>query len=162
MERSVRVQGGADARLAWLLPLFVGSGCAALIYEVVWFQMLSLVVGSSAISLGVVLATFMGGMCLGSLALPRLVSPRPHPLRVYDVGAATYVAVALDVVVGAVAWALALRIPYAPAIAASAAIPAARTRTPLAGPTPVLVAIAISGATALGAEVVWTRLMTLE
>src|SRR4029077_7432577 len=30
-----------------LLLLFVGSGCAALIYEVVWFQLLQLVIGSS-------------------------------------------------------------------------------------------------------------------
>ena len=30
--------------LAFLLLLFVGSGCAALIYEIVWFQMLSLIV----------------------------------------------------------------------------------------------------------------------
>src|SRR5690349_10903237 len=68
-----------------LLLLFAGSGCAALIYEIVWFQLLQLVIGSSAISLGVLLATFMGGMCLGSLALPRVVSPQSHPLRVYAV-----------------------------------------------------------------------------
>jgi spermidine synthase len=66
-----------------LLVLFAGSGCAALIYEVVWFQLLQLVIGSSAISLGVLLGTYMGGMCLGSLALPRYVSSRQHPLRVY-------------------------------------------------------------------------------
>ena len=69
--------------LGLLLILFVGSGCAALIYEVVWFQLLQLVVGSSAVSLGVLLATYMGGMCLGSLLLPRYVSPGEHPLRVY-------------------------------------------------------------------------------
>jgi len=58
----------ASARLLpWLLLLFVGSGCAALIYEIVWFQLLQLVIGSSAVSLGVLLGTFMGGMCLGSL-----------------------------------------------------------------------------------------------
>jgi spermidine synthase len=67
-----------------LLFLFVGSGCAALIYEVVWFQMLQLIVGSSTISLGVVLGTFMGGMCVGSLYLSRFVSRRQHPLRVYS------------------------------------------------------------------------------
>jgi spermidine synthase len=72
-----------DRVLPWMLVLFVGSGCAALIYEIVWFQLLALVVGSSAVSLGVLLGTFMGGMCLGSLLLPRLVSPRQHPLRVY-------------------------------------------------------------------------------
>ena len=66
-----------------LLMLFVGSGCAALIYEVVWLQMLQLVIGSSAVSLGVLLGTFMGGMCLGSLAFPRVISPRRHPLRAY-------------------------------------------------------------------------------
>ena len=66
-----------------LLLLFVGSGCAALVYEIVWFQLLQLVIGSSAVSLGVLLGTFMGGMCLGSLLLPRYVSSREHPLRVY-------------------------------------------------------------------------------
>ncbi|MDA1275326.1 MAG: fused MFS/spermidine synthase [Verrucomicrobia bacterium] len=69
--------------LPFLILLFFGSGCAALIYEIVWFQLLQLVIGSSAVSLGVLLGTFMGGMCLGSLALPRLISPGRHPLRVY-------------------------------------------------------------------------------
>lgn len=66
-----------------LLLLFVGSGCSALIYEIVWLQMLQLVIGSSALSLGVLLGTFMGGMCLGSFLLPRFISPSRHPLRVY-------------------------------------------------------------------------------
>src|SRR4051812_8725713 len=66
-----------------LLALFVGSGCAALIYEVVWFQLLELVIGSSAVSMGVLLGTFMGGMCLGSLLLPRVIGSTAHPLRVY-------------------------------------------------------------------------------
>jgi spermidine synthase len=66
-----------------LLLLFVGSGCAALVYEVVWLQLLQLVIGSSAVSLAVLLGTFMGGMCLGSLLLPRLISVRWHPLWVY-------------------------------------------------------------------------------
>ena len=69
--------------LPLLLLLFVGSGCAALIYEIVWFQLIELVIGSSAVSLGVLLGTFMGGMCLGSLYLSRFVSPERHPLRVY-------------------------------------------------------------------------------
>ena len=33
-----------------LLILFFGSGCAALIYEVVWYQMLELAIGSTTIS----------------------------------------------------------------------------------------------------------------
>src|SRR6266540_3236953 len=66
-----------------LLLLFVGSGCAALVYEVVWFQLLELVIGSSAVSMGVLLGTFMGGMCLGSLLFPRVVSRDQNPLRMY-------------------------------------------------------------------------------
>jgi spermidine synthase len=73
------------AHIPLLLVLFVGSGCAALIYEIVWFQLLQLVVGSSAVSLGVLLGTYMGGMCLGSLLLPRYVSARKHPLRIYAI-----------------------------------------------------------------------------
>lgn len=87
MTEKKRVQPAAPGPSARLLPgllfLFVGSGCAALIYEVVWFQLLQLVVGASALSLGVLLAAFMGGLCAGSLLLPRLVSPGHHPLRVY-------------------------------------------------------------------------------
>ncbi len=45
--------------------------------------MLQLVIGSTAVSMGVLLGTFMGGMCLGSLALSRVISRRRHPLRVY-------------------------------------------------------------------------------
>jgi spermidine synthase len=80
------LQGGGtepSRLLPWLLLLFVGSGCAALIYEIVWLQLLQLVIGLTTASLGVLLGTFMGGMCLGSLLLPRLVSAGRHPLRVY-------------------------------------------------------------------------------
>ena len=66
-----------------LLVLFAGSGCSALIYEVVWYQLLQLTIGSTAISLGILLATFMGGLCIGSLALPRLLPEKIHALRAY-------------------------------------------------------------------------------
>src|SRR6476620_2927452 len=69
--------------LAGLLLLFFGRGCAALIYELVWFQLLQLVIGSSAVSMAVLLGTFMGGMCLGSLLLPRFMRADTHPLRMY-------------------------------------------------------------------------------
>jgi len=63
--------------------LFAASGCAALIYEIVWFQMLQLVIGSTAVSLAVLLSSFMGGMCLGSVALARVIDPGVPPLRVW-------------------------------------------------------------------------------
>ncbi len=100
--------------LPFLLILFVGSGMAALIYEVVWFQLLELVIGSSAVSLGVLLATFMGGMCIGSLGYPRVASRLSvsHPLRRYA---------ALEVGIGVIGVLELLLIPtigslYSPAI----------------------------------------------
>jgi spermidine synthase len=73
----------SQRRLPWLFLLFIGSGCAALIYEVVWLQLLQLVIGLTTISLGILLGTYMGGMCLGSLLLARFIPPTRHPLRVY-------------------------------------------------------------------------------
>ena len=85
-----------------LLMLFVGSGCAALIYEVVWFHILRLVIGATTMSIGVLLASFMGGMCAGSLLFPALVSPKRHPLRVYAV---------LEIAIGAMGIALLFALP---------------------------------------------------
>src|SRR2546423_11371403 len=82
-KRTVVVDADSIPMLPILLVLFVGSGCSALIYEIVWSQLLELVIGASAISLGVLLGTFMGGMCLGSLLLPRSIPPHRHPLRIY-------------------------------------------------------------------------------
>ncbi|MEE8408727.1 MAG: fused MFS/spermidine synthase, partial [Myxococcota bacterium] len=47
------------------------------------FQLLRLVIGSSAVSLAILLATFMGGMFIGSLLYASIVADRRHPLRVY-------------------------------------------------------------------------------
>lgn len=69
--------------LPLLLLLFAGSGFSALVYEIVWYQLLQLAIGSTAVSLGILLATFMGGLCLGSIGLPRLGWARQHPLRTY-------------------------------------------------------------------------------
>ncbi|MGC4093997.1 MAG: fused MFS/spermidine synthase [Polyangiaceae bacterium] len=76
--RRTRAPGEQALRL-----LFVASGAAALIYEVVWLHLLRLVIGASALSVGIVLASFMGGMFLGSLLFARWVPPGKEPLRVY-------------------------------------------------------------------------------
>ncbi len=86
MQKKDSIPAAFDASrfLPVLLLLFAGSGCSALIYEIVWYQLLQLVIGSTAISLGFLLATFMGGLCLGSLLLPRILARKwSHPLRVY-------------------------------------------------------------------------------
>jgi spermidine synthase len=239
-----------------MLVLFAGSGCSALIYEIVWYQLLQLVIGSTAISLGVLLATFMGGLCAGSLMLPRIAAAKGrHPLvvyaaieagiaicgilvlfgmplvdgiytaavghgmpsilfravvcavclvpptflmgaslpaiarwieatprgvswlgmlyggntagavfgcllagfyllRVFDLATATFVAVAINLAVAAASWSLAKRVPAHSTDEKSIPIPGPRF-------WPVYIAIGLSGATALGAEVIWTRLMGL-
>ena len=256
----------ASRYLPPLLILFAASGCAALIYEIVWYQMLQFVIGSTAISLGVLLATFMGGLCLGSFALPRALARRQyHPLRVYalielgigicalwvricmplidrtyvaafghgmpaillraalcavcllpptllmgaslpavarwvpttprgvswlgllygantagavfgcllagfyllrvfNMTAATSVAVLLNAAVACISWSLARYTPAQPADDASHARDTAASAPdtiPAPGLWPVYLTIALSGASALGAEVVWTRLLGL-
>src|SRR5215469_2851723 len=72
----------SSAKSLPLLLLFAASGCSALIYEVVWYQLLELAIGSTSVSLGILLAAFMGGLSIGSIWFPR-VELRSHPLRVY-------------------------------------------------------------------------------
>ena len=83
------MSGGASNSLKRSLPvllvLFIGSGCAALIYEVVWFELLRQVIGASSVSLAIVLTSYMGGLFLGSWGFPRWISRAHHPLKVYAV-----------------------------------------------------------------------------
>ncbi len=256
-----------------LILLFAASGCSALIYEIVWYQLLQLVIGSTAVSLGVLLATFMGGLCLGSLALPRIRAANDkHPLRVYaaielgiglcgilvlfliplvdkiyiaavghglsailfralicgvcllpptflmgaslpaisrwvtttsrgvawlgllyagntagavfgcllagfyllrvyDMATATFVAAAINLAGAAIAYVLSSRLPnhatpeddtpQNPADLAPAPVAQLTTQPPSTNPWPIYIAIALSGACALGAEIVWTRLLGL-
>jgi spermidine synthase len=113
--RTVEQTEGVDPGSRWmpmLFALFVGSGCAALIYEIVWLQLLEFVVGSSAVSLGILLGTYMGGMCLGSLLLARVVSMRRHPLRVYAL---------LEIGIGVFGIAILLAVPFVSRIYAAEA-----------------------------------------
>jgi len=221
----VRVKTDSEGLLNLIyaqLLLSFGSGVAALIYEIVWFQFLELVIGSTAVSLGILLATFMGGMCLGSLILrrlrfyaielgiaicgvlvlflmpfvgsaysavacllpPTLLMGATLPalarqveevsalgflyganiagavfgsllsgfylLRVYDVTTATYVAVAINVTVAALAFALVPKRAPVPSRDSNGAVAPA-----------IYVAIALSGLCALGSEAIWTRILGL-
>ena len=90
------------AALAILPILFLGSGCAALIYEVVWYQMLQLSLGSTTISMAFLLASFMGGLAIGSIVVGSRrfadATRGLHPLRIYayiEVGIAIFGLLAL-------------------------------------------------------------------
>jgi len=225
----------------------------ALIYEVVWYQLLQLAIGSTSVSLGILLATFMGGLCIGSIWFPRLRLAQ-HPLkiyaalelgiaacavlvqislpsldrlyitgaehgmpgmlwravlamlcmlpatilmgaslpsivrwaksgvswwgylytgntagavigclvagfyllRMYNMATATYFAAAINVVVAAISFLLASQMPGTTAEEDVVKTPTADTPR-----WPIYLAIGLSGATALGAEVVWTRLLSM-
>jgi len=209
-----------------LTILFALSGAAALIYEIVWMEMLQLVIGSTAIAVAVLLSTFMGGLCLGSILLPRVVPPRVHPLRVfalieagiglcgllvlyalntpwillpptilmgaslpaiarwvkgsakvgylygantvgamagslfagfyllrvYDVSVASYTAVAINFAIAAVSWWMSRNAAYEPQD---------EVREEGANDWSSYAAIAVSGLCSLGAEVIWTRQLSL-
>ncbi len=101
-QADTRTSSDARKYLPLLMLLFAGSGCAALIYEVVWYQLLQLAIGSTSVSLGILLATFMGGLCIGSIWLPRL-QLRQHPLKIYA---------ALELGIGVFAVFVQLSLPY--------------------------------------------------
>ena len=65
-----------------LLPLFVASGAAALVYEIVWFQLLALQLGGATRAIALILATFMTGLGAGALLLPRSTPKSTDPLLV--------------------------------------------------------------------------------
>jgi spermidine synthase len=49
-----------------LAGLFFLSGAAALVYQVAWLRMISLVFGVTVYAASAVLTSFMGGLALGS------------------------------------------------------------------------------------------------
>ncbi|MCP3913952.1 MAG: tetratricopeptide repeat protein, partial [bacterium] len=61
-------------------------GFTALAYEVAWTRALSMVLGSSIYAFAILLATFLGGIALGSLAARRWVDRLARPLAVYAGG----------------------------------------------------------------------------
>ena len=70
---------------ALFVPVYLLSGAAALIYEVVWARLLTLHMGSTVTAVGTVLAAFMGGMAGGAMFAGR-VAPgldRRQALRGY-------------------------------------------------------------------------------
>ena len=70
---------------ASLAALFFVSGASALIYQVLWMRLLGLVFGVTIHAATTVLASFMGGLALGSLAAGRFAPRVRHPLRWFAV-----------------------------------------------------------------------------
>jgi len=70
-------------RPAPLYACFFLSGASALVYQVVWERMLTLVFGVSTFSVAAVLCAFLGGMALGARIVGPLADRTARPLRLY-------------------------------------------------------------------------------
>jgi len=68
---------------ALILAVFVISGAAGLVYQVVWGRELVLVFGNTTQAVATIVTAFMAGLGLGSLAGGRVADRSRRPLRVY-------------------------------------------------------------------------------
>ena len=106
---------------ALLFSVFLLSGAAGLVYEIAWVRRLATVFGSTTLAVSTVLAAFMGGLALGSLAIGRYADrdiSKGRAVRVYgllEVGIALY-AVAIPWLFRAIE---AAYLPLGPALAES-------------------------------------------
>ena len=66
-----------------LLLLFVLSGAAGLIYEVVWARQLVLVFGNTSQAVSTILTGFFGGLAIGGFVGGRVADRVARPLRMY-------------------------------------------------------------------------------
>jgi spermidine synthase len=66
-----------------VLALFVASGAAGLIYQVVWSRELVLVFGNTTQAVATIVTAFMAGLGFGSLVGGRLADTSRRPLRLY-------------------------------------------------------------------------------
>ncbi|HVN37000.1 MAG TPA: fused MFS/spermidine synthase [Myxococcota bacterium] len=104
---------------ALVLAIFLASGAAGLVYEVVWTRQLSLVFGVTTYAAATVLATFMGGLALGSYVFGRRVDRGGNPLLAYAAleGGVGLYALLVPHLLGALVvpyvWLRQLELPYA-------------------------------------------------
>ncbi|HZD02836.1 MAG TPA: fused MFS/spermidine synthase [Actinomycetes bacterium] len=73
----------APARRGLILALFIGSGAAGLVYQVVWSRELVLVFGNTTQAVSTIVTAFMAGLGFGSLAGGRWADRSANPLRLY-------------------------------------------------------------------------------
>ncbi len=80
-----------------LAGLFFLSGISGLIFQVIWFRRLALVFGVTSYALGIVLASYMAGLAIGSVAGGRLADRRRDLFRVYGLVEIAIAALGLSV-----------------------------------------------------------------
>ena len=83
-----------NARWA-VLGIFVLSGAAGLIYEIVWARQLVLVFGNTTQAVSAILTGFFGGMAIGAVVGGRIGDRVRSPLRLYGLIELVLVAIVL-------------------------------------------------------------------
>ncbi|CAN5656003.1 hypothetical protein BH20CHL7_BH20CHL7_14980 [soil metagenome] len=78
-----------------ILAIFVLSGAAGLVYEIVWSRQLVLVFGNTTQAVSTILTGFFGGMAIGAAIGGRIADRVRSPLRMYAVLELVLVAVVL-------------------------------------------------------------------
>ncbi len=76
---------GPAAAKRIILLIFVLSGFAGLVYEVVWARQLVLVFGNTTQAVSAILTGFFGGMAIGSVVGGRIADRVRNPLRMYAI-----------------------------------------------------------------------------
>jgi spermidine synthase len=72
-------------RLPAVLGIFVLSGAAGLVYEIVWSRQLVLVFGNTTQAVSAILTGFFGGMAIGAAVGGRIADRVRSPLRMYGI-----------------------------------------------------------------------------
>ena len=72
-----------DNREKLILLSFGFSGMVALVYQIAWNRILSLLLGSSVYAFSLILTAFILGLALGTASFSRLLSRFGDPMRVY-------------------------------------------------------------------------------
>src|SRR3954462_967787 len=73
----------SDRRLPIILAIFVLSGAAGLVYEIVWSRQLVLVFGNTTQAVSTILTGFFGGMAIGAYGGGGVGGRVRGPLRFY-------------------------------------------------------------------------------
>lgn len=82
-EGAATASGVSRTASAGVYGIFLLSGAAALVYQVIWARWLGLVFGNTTTSISIILGAFMLGLALGSWAAGRVVRRLASPMRSY-------------------------------------------------------------------------------
>ncbi len=93
MKTIAQTQGGIPVVRKAVLPLFLVSGAAGLVYEVTWTRAFGVVFGNTVFAVSTVLTAFMLGLAGGSWLFGRIADRSSRPLKLYaflEVGIGIY------------------------------------------------------------------------